>query len=176
MVNFGPLKAEICWRVWGTPTNFNGFRALASLLQWRRSTEVNQSSHDIWPSPGLIYYIYILGALTPNGILPCAKFNLRPSLAFSYIGSDTARHSSMCVSHTLRHRTRNGITELWFLVIFNRRRQLYSEGGHHVGHRPTFYSYFIGKAAILSLLPCLQLWVTFDAWIIWEGCDPFMNF
>ena len=23
MVNFGPLKAEICWRVWGTPANFN---------------------------------------------------------------------------------------------------------------------------------------------------------
>jgi len=28
MVNFGPLMAEICWRVWGTPANFNGFRVL----------------------------------------------------------------------------------------------------------------------------------------------------
>ena len=28
MVNFGPLTAEICWRVWGTPTNFNGFCVL----------------------------------------------------------------------------------------------------------------------------------------------------
>jgi len=27
VVNFGPLAAEICWRVWGTPANFNGFRA-----------------------------------------------------------------------------------------------------------------------------------------------------
>jgi len=26
MVNFGPLAAEICWRVWGTPVNFNGIR------------------------------------------------------------------------------------------------------------------------------------------------------
>jgi len=25
MVNFGPIMAEICWRVWGTPSNFNGF-------------------------------------------------------------------------------------------------------------------------------------------------------
>jgi len=25
MVKFGPRTAEICWRVWGTPTNFNGF-------------------------------------------------------------------------------------------------------------------------------------------------------
>jgi len=34
MVNFGPLTAEICWRVfnWGTPANFNGFRVLAALL------------------------------------------------------------------------------------------------------------------------------------------------
>ena len=32
MVNFGPLTAEICWRVWGTPTNFNGFCVLAALL------------------------------------------------------------------------------------------------------------------------------------------------
>jgi len=31
-VNFGPLAAEICWRVWGTPVNFNGFRFLAALL------------------------------------------------------------------------------------------------------------------------------------------------
>jgi len=32
MVNFGPLAPEICWRVWGTPANFNGFRVLAALL------------------------------------------------------------------------------------------------------------------------------------------------
>ena len=32
MVNFGLLTAEICWRVWGTPANFNGFRILAALL------------------------------------------------------------------------------------------------------------------------------------------------
>jgi len=31
MVNFRPLKAEICWRrVWRTPANFNGFRVLAA--------------------------------------------------------------------------------------------------------------------------------------------------
>ena len=32
MVNFGPLVAEIRWRVWGTPAHFNGFRVLAALL------------------------------------------------------------------------------------------------------------------------------------------------
>jgi len=32
MVNFGPLAAEISWRVWGTPAHLNGFRVLAALL------------------------------------------------------------------------------------------------------------------------------------------------
>jgi len=32
MVNFGPLAAEIRWRVWGTTANFKGFRLLAALL------------------------------------------------------------------------------------------------------------------------------------------------
>jgi len=32
MVNFGPLAAEICPVVWGTPANFNGFLDLAALL------------------------------------------------------------------------------------------------------------------------------------------------
>ena len=31
-VKFGLLTAEICWRVWGTHANFNGFRVLAALL------------------------------------------------------------------------------------------------------------------------------------------------
>jgi len=95
MLNFGQLIAEICSGVWGTPANFNGFRVLASLLQRRRSTEVNQTLHDVWPSPRLLHYIYIfVGLLLPDGILPGAKFTLRPSLAFSYIGSVTARQAS----------------------------------------------------------------------------------
>ena len=72
--------------VWSTPANFNGFRVLASLLHRRRSTEVNETLHDVWPTPALLHYIYIWsGALAPNGILPCAKLALRPSLALPYI-------------------------------------------------------------------------------------------
>jgi len=33
MVNFGILTAEMCWRVWGTTANFNGFPILAALLR-----------------------------------------------------------------------------------------------------------------------------------------------
>ena len=91
MVNFGPLTAEIGLPVLGTPANFNRFRVLASLLQRRRSPEANQTSHDLWSSPGLVHYIYIFGGFCPpDGILPRAKLTLRPSLAFSYICSVTA--------------------------------------------------------------------------------------
>jgi len=44
MVNFGPLAAEICLRVWGTPANFNGFRALAALLHDTRVVGVSQTA------------------------------------------------------------------------------------------------------------------------------------
>jgi len=60
MVNFGPLVAEIRLLVWGTPANFSGFCVLASLLQRRRSTEVNQTLHYVWLSPGLVHYIELL--------------------------------------------------------------------------------------------------------------------
>jgi len=65
MVNFCPLMAEIGWRVWGTPANFNEFRVLASLLHQHRSTEVNQTSlHDVWPSAGLVH-ICVFGGSCP---------------------------------------------------------------------------------------------------------------
>ena len=38
-----------------------GFCVLASLLQRRRSTEANQTLHGVWPSRGLLHYIYIFG-------------------------------------------------------------------------------------------------------------------
>jgi len=87
MVHVGLLTAEIGSGLCGTLANFNEFRVLASLLHWRRAAEVNQTLHDVWPSPGLVHYIYSFwgGALAANGILLRAKFTLRPSLALSYI-------------------------------------------------------------------------------------------
>jgi len=43
MVNFGLLTAEICWRVSGTPANFNGFRVLAALLHGTLVLGVSQT-------------------------------------------------------------------------------------------------------------------------------------
>ena len=53
----------------GTQANFNGFCVLAALLQRRRSTEANQTLQDVWPSPGLVQYIFIFG-----GSCPVAEF------------------------------------------------------------------------------------------------------
>ena len=38
-----PLAAEICWRVSGTPANFNGFRILAALLHGTLVVGVSQT-------------------------------------------------------------------------------------------------------------------------------------
>ena len=94
MVNFSPLMAEIGLVVWGTQENSNRFHVLMSSLHRRRSPEVNQTLHDVWPSPGLVHYIHFRGLLLPDGILIGKKFTFHPSLAFSCIGSITAWHSS----------------------------------------------------------------------------------
>ena len=75
IVNFGLLSAEVCWRVWGTPANFNGFRILAALLHGtlvvgvsqtlRRWTEgatyIWQGSHYVghWPT-FLVSYLNVV--------------------------------------------------------------------------------------------------------------------
>jgi len=69
MVTIGPLAAEICWRVWGTPANFNRFRVLAALLHdtlvvgvsqtlrhWTDgATDIRQGGHHIGHWPSLFY-------------------------------------------------------------------------------------------------------------------------
>jgi len=117
MVNFGPLTAEICWRVWGTPANFNRLRVLASLLHRRHSTEVNKTLQDVWPSAGTLYIQWLP---PPNGIL-------RSSLVLSYIASVTARHSSS-------GRQPNFLTwyEEWNYRTFAEDSTYIRLGGHHV--------------------------------------------
>jgi len=43
MMHFGPIMAENCWRVWGTPANFNGFRVSAALLHGTPAVSVPQT-------------------------------------------------------------------------------------------------------------------------------------
>jgi len=76
MANFGPLTAEISSGAWGTLANFNGFRVLASLLQRRPLPEANQTLHDVWPSPGLLHYVYIFGGSCPWGNFARCKMHV----------------------------------------------------------------------------------------------------
>jgi len=115
MVNFGPVTAEIDLPVWFTPSNFNGFHVLVSLLQRRRSLEANQTLHDVWPSPGLIQYVpvYIFGGCCPltefchvqNSL--CVQVLHSPILSALLHGTPAAG-----VSQTLQRGTRNGVMEL----------------------------------------------------------------
>jgi len=59
------------------------------------------------------YTMYtFLGLLVRDGILPSAKFTLRPNLVFSYTGSITSQHSTS--GHQPKFETwyKNGIVEL----------------------------------------------------------------
>jgi len=122
MLNFGLLPTEMVSLVWGTPANFNGFRVLASLLQRRRSPEANQTLHDVWPSPGLLHYIYIFWGSCPLTEFRHVQNSLYVQVAFSYIGSVTARHSSS------RRQPNCGVVQAMELANFRRRRHLYSAG------------------------------------------------
>ena len=111
MANFDPLVAEICWRVWGTPANFNRFRVLASLLhgtpvldvsqtlrRWTESaTYIRQGGHHVghwpaflvsdkprWPS---LYRIVCLFALP----------RLCGFLLSNYVFESGSRKNSQCV-------------------------------------------------------------------------------
>ena len=122
MANFGPLTAQIGLPVWGTPANFNRFGVLAALLQ-RLAHHRPTKLHDLWSSPELVHYIYIFSGLSPPAwILTRAKFTLCPSLAFSCIGSVTARHSSS------GRQPNCGVIQGMELRNFHRGRHVYSAG------------------------------------------------
>jgi len=113
MVNFGPLAAEIGPVVWGTPGNFSRCRILASLLQRRRSTEANQTLHDVWPSPELVRYIYIFRILAlQRNFVTCKIHFASNSCVLLYWQRYCTTLEQIGVSGSLRCRTRNGIAEL----------------------------------------------------------------
>jgi len=63
----GPLTAKIGLPVWDTPANFNGFRVLPFFctdVAQRRSTKLC-TMFGVWPSPGLVHYMYIFGGFCP---------------------------------------------------------------------------------------------------------------
>jgi len=85
IVKFGPLAAEIGSLVWGTPSKFQRVSRLGFVTA---ATSLNGGQPNfarcLTVSCSGIVYMHFGGLLPPNGILPAAKFTLRPSLAFSY--------------------------------------------------------------------------------------------
>jgi len=105
--------AEIGLPVWGTLANFNGFRVLASLLDRRRSMDVNQTLHDVSPSPWLVHYIHIFGGSCPLTEFCPVQNSLYVQVMRSPILAALLHFIRVVgVSQTLRRGTRNAIKEL----------------------------------------------------------------
>jgi len=119
VVNFGPLTAEIDWRVWGTQQISTGF---ASWLRYFTDVSQRRSTKPCMMFGRLLglYTMYTFWGLLPsNGILLGAIFTLRPSLVFSYIGSVTARHlsSGRQVNFAARYLHATGRPSCWRLAV-----------------------------------------------------------
>ena len=87
-------------------------------------------------------YTFLLFPL--NGILPGAKFTLRPSLAFSYICSVTTRHSS-----SGRQPNFGAWYKEWNYGTSAEGTIYIQLGGHHVGYSPTFLVIFVVNVIIV---------------------------
>jgi len=118
---YGELRPSNGWDRFGSfehPSKFSTrfaswLRYCTDLAQWRSTKLCRMFGRLLgW------YAIYTFWRLLfPNGMLPAAKFTLRPSLTFSYIGSVRGLlHATRAeaTSQTLRRGTRNEITELIF--------------------------------------------------------------
>jgi len=82
---------------------------------------------------GWSLYIRFWGLLPRSGILQGAKFTLHPSLVFSYIANITARPSSSGHQPNFAAWYKE-----WNYGTFAKGTTYIRQGGHHVGHWPTF--------------------------------------
>jgi len=113
MSNFNLLTAEIIWRVWDTPIKFQ----LVSRLGFVTAATSFNGGQPIFARCLVVslagtLYIHLRGLLPLDGILPgatslCVQVLRSPLLAALLHGSQPVG-----VSQTLRHGSRNGITEL----------------------------------------------------------------
>jgi len=128
MVNFGPLTAEICWRVWGTPTNFNGFCVLAALLhgtlvvgvsqtlrRWTQgATYIRQGGHYVghWPTFLVlsIFYLLLFFSSPPAVALHAAGLKYRTQNIAKIRHLRTIAQLCRVISSQLRHTSTIGKT------------------------------------------------------------------
>jgi len=126
MANFGPLTADIGLPVCDTQL-ISTVSRLGSVTAATSLTRGQPTLHDVWPSPGLP------GALAPWLNFARCKIHFSPSLEFSYIGSITTRHSS-----SRRQPNFAAWYKEWNYGTSAEGASYIRQGGHHVGHWPTF--------------------------------------
>ena len=126
---YGELWPTNGWDLFGSLRHPSKFQRVARLALVTAATSLSGGQKLCTMFGRLLgwYTIYtFLGALAPDKILPGTKFALLPSLAFAYIGSVTARHSSS-------GRQPN------FAVWYNEWNYgTFTEGSIYIRHRPTF--------------------------------------
>ena len=121
----------------GHPSKFQWVLRLHFIIAATSLTGGQPNLARCLPSPGLVYTVSLYtfsSALAPDGILPGAKFTLHPSLVFSYIVSVTVRHSS-----SGRQAKFSACYKEWKYGTFAEGATSIRQGGHHVGHRRTFW-------------------------------------
>jgi len=111
MVNFGLLVAEICWRVWITPANFNGFHFLAALLHntllvglsqtlwhWAEGTTyIWQGDHHVghWPIFPIFFSFWHTTAVADSGTIKVVNDTKCPT-SFTALDCHYLRRASKC--------------------------------------------------------------------------------
>jgi len=134
MANFGPLTVEMGIGSLRHPSKFQWVSCLAFVTATTSLTgDQPNFARCLAVSWAATLHIHFRGLLPSDGILPSAGFTLRPSLAFSYIGSVTARHAT-----SGRQPNFAAWCKEWNYGTFAEGATYIRLGGHHVGHRPTF--------------------------------------
>jgi len=134
---YGELRPTNGWdrfRSLGHPSKFQrvsclAFVAAATLLTGDQPNFA-QSLAVSWAAT---VCTHVWGLLPPDGILTGAILTLRPSLAFSYIDSITAQHSS-----SGRQPNSAAWYKEWNCGTSTEGATYIQLDGHHVGHWPTF--------------------------------------
>jgi len=125
MVNFGPLGAEIVSLRWGNPSKFERVSRLDFVTA---ATSLNGSQPNFAQCLAISWAgtlcIHFRGFLPRNEILPGATFTLCPNLAVHILAALLHGTLVLGVRQTLQRWT-EGATYI-------------RQGGHHVGHWPTF--------------------------------------
>ena len=131
MMNFGPLTAEICWRVWGIPANFNGLHVLAALLHGTLVVGVNQTAALNRGS-----HLYSAGRPSRWALAHISSFNWFGVLA-------AVLHGTLVV----------GVSQT---AAFNRGHHLYSAGrpsGWALAHISSYCRYCIVHCVPIKMTP-----------------------